>query len=95
MLLENYSNAPLSIAEIRATKERSAEPWTPRDALISILRDIDSGRLDPVSIVIVFDTMPEPKHDSSSSTYYVAAVRGFHKALGLLTHARYLMIKGS
>lgn len=93
MHLENYSNVPLSIAELRAAKERSAEPWTPRDALISLLRDIDSHKVDPVSIVIVFDTMPEPGHESSSSTFYIAAVRGFHKAIGLLTFARFLMMK--
>lgn len=94
MLLENYSNAPFSVAELKAQKERSASPWTPRDALISLLRDIDSRKIDPVSIVIVFDTMPLDGEGSASSTFYVASVRGFHKAIGLLTFARHLMMKG-
>lgn len=41
---DNYKDHPKSITEIKANKERDGSLWTPRDALINILRDIDEGR---------------------------------------------------
>lgn len=48
----NYANQPLSIAELRSDKTESARDWKPRDALISVLREIDSGEIDPEVLVI-------------------------------------------
>lgn len=40
---ELFADHPESIGEIRANKSESCSDWTPRDALISVLRQIDSG----------------------------------------------------
>lgn len=88
---DSFSNVPQSIGEIKAAREHSGAHWTPRDALVSTLRSIDKGELNPNSLIIVFDTL----QDSRVSTYYVAAVKGFHKAVGLLTYARWLMMDGN
>jgi hypothetical protein len=87
---ENFSNAPISLTEVKAHKERSSEPWTARDALVSLLRDIDAGKVKPSSIIIVYDMFNEK--NNGSTTFYVAAVRGFHKAIGMLTYCRWLMM---
>jgi len=52
---EDFSKAPKTIGELRAHKSQNAKDWTPRDALISVLRQIDSGeiKLDDVMILAV------------------------------------------
>ncbi len=51
-----YADAPRTITEIRSDKTGNSKDWTPRDALISILRDIDSGAIAVEQVVIVFAT---------------------------------------
>lgn len=61
----NYSNYPLSITEIKA---KTGAEWTPRDALISALRDLDSGELKMNRIVIICgDIRP---NGNTKTTYY-------------------------
>lgn len=43
----------MSISEIRANKEEKASLWTPRDALIAALRDVDSKKVNPFVAFIV------------------------------------------
>ncbi len=52
---EDYSDHPVSLAEVRAGKaqQAGAELWTPRDALIRTLRLIDTGELNPTACIIV------------------------------------------
>lgn len=51
---EDFSSYPVSVSEARAEKTSKAKDWTPRDALIDVLREIDSGRLNLTSVVISF-----------------------------------------
>jgi hypothetical protein len=48
----DYSSHPPSIAEIRSDKTGKGSDWTPRDALIALLRDIDSGAVDLQAVFI-------------------------------------------
>lgn len=41
--MDNFKDAPPSITELRAHKNGDGSLWTPRDALINLLRDIDNG----------------------------------------------------
>ena len=41
--MENFADAPLSIAEHKAGKSHDAKDWTPRDVLVELLRGIDRG----------------------------------------------------
>lgn len=52
--MDSFANAPVSLAETRAMREDNARLWTPRDALVSLLRDIDAGKVDPYAIVIAY-----------------------------------------
>lgn len=51
-MIENYADAPMSIAEARSTKLHNGKLWAPRDALISALRDIDSGKINVKNVAI-------------------------------------------
>lgn len=49
-----YSNHPVSLAEVRSSKTQNAADWTPRDALITVLRKIDRGEIAPEAIIIAW-----------------------------------------
>ena len=49
-----YSNYPVSLAEVRSSKTQNAADWTPRDALIEVLRKIDSGEIVPEAMIIAW-----------------------------------------
>lgn len=51
--MDDFKNAPVSIAEAVSEKEWDARRWTPRDALIATLREIDNG-LNIDKMVIVY-----------------------------------------
>lgn len=48
----SFANAPQSITEIRSDRTNDASVATPRDILIAMLRDIDSGRINPVALIV-------------------------------------------
>lgn len=53
---DEFKNVPQSITELRADKEHNGSLWTPRDAIISLLREIDNGlKIDMVIIGYRFE----------------------------------------
>lgn len=52
--MTDFSNHPKSLTEIKAERAESCggRLWTPRDVLIATLREIDSGELDPDSLIV-------------------------------------------
>lgn len=60
-MTDNYANHPPSISEIRSDKSMMAADWTPRDALISVLREIDEG-LNVEALVISYCLPSGQKH---------------------------------
>ena len=82
---ENFANAPLSISELRANREQKASLWSPRDALISTLRDLDSGKIKPDQLIVGWRVPPEEGDDDDRSTYsWANATTDLISALGLL-----------
>ena len=65
--MDDFSKAPKSVAEARAERTESTKSWTPRDALVSILREIDAGRLDAKTVFIAY------RDESTERTHFVAA----------------------
>lgn len=51
-MTDDYSNHPPTISELKSNKSGKASDWTPRDAIIAALRDIDSGEVDPETLII-------------------------------------------
>lgn len=65
----DFKDHPKSITEIKALKSHSGADWTPRDALIAALRDMDSGDLKPKTLIICCDN-GEPIDDKITTRYY-------------------------
>jgi len=64
--MSEYADYPISIPEARVARSGDAALWTPRDALISTLRRIDSGEINPAHIAIVMAT---PEEDGTRMDY--------------------------
>lgn len=45
-------------AEVQAQLGGDAADWTPREMLLAMLRDVDSGEIDPEAIFIAFRNKP-------------------------------------
>ena len=67
----NFADYPVSITEKRADDEDNGRLLTPRDAVISVLRQIDSGEMTPDGIVIVM-TSPD-NGDPYCNPCYISA----------------------
>lgn len=90
---DDFKDYPLSVAEIRSDKSWSASDWNPRDVLISCLREIDKGKIDPISLVVCFST--GDKNDPSvRRTGFRAAGPNIHETVGVVEIAKRLMQQG-
>jgi hypothetical protein len=85
-MTDDFSNHPKSIGEIRSDKLGDGSLWSPRDALIDMLRSIDSGEFKPDALVIAWRWSPEPGVICSS---YSNACPDGSTALGLMTRVLY------
>lgn len=52
---ESFAEYPVSITTHKATMNRDAALWTPRDALVDMLRRIDRGEIVPRALIIAVD----------------------------------------
>lgn len=82
-LPESFANHPASVAELRSDKSDKPGDWTPRDALIAMLRDIDSGKEAPTDLIIVWTGSVGDSPDIGWRQAHTGSI----KALGMLTRA--------
>ena len=85
VMVENFKDHPVSIGEIRSDKSDNAADWTPRDALISLLRRIDNGE-DVDQLIISFHVT-----EDGGSVKYLTAIKTRGQALALLARATWLV----
>lgn len=77
---------PVSLAERRAERAWDGREWSPRDALVSLLREIDKEGVKPENIVIAYN---ERHDDGATSTHFRAAGPGGGLvALGILERVK-------
>lgn len=89
---ENFADAPTSIAEVRSMKEQNASKWTPRDALVTLLREIDSGKTELTIAVIAYQYKT---HDGGTRAGFLSAGGdNLADAVGTLEVAKIKMITG-
>jgi hypothetical protein len=87
---QSFRDYPLSVAEIKSDKSHNAVDWTPRDALIACLRDIDNGDLQPTALVIcVQEPGSEP---GAKGSKFFAACPDPHTTLGLLEAVKFKLL---
>ncbi len=82
--MDNFANHPLSITEAKAAKDEKSQTWTPRDCLISLLREIDEGRTDPKILVIAY-AMTTRDDEGGAQSAFKMATPAAHKELGVYT----------
>jgi hypothetical protein len=83
----SFADHPESVTEIRSNKLQAAAGRLPRDALLSVLKDIDRGEINPDHLVICYRS-PLRKNDAGQTvtdTWYSIAGPDPHVVLGLLT----------
>ncbi len=88
--MTDYSDHPPSVTELRSNKDEDAATWTPRDALITALRDIDSGKENPTCLVIIMGSIKDS--GTIAPTNYVASPNNY-VTVGLLATALALRTK--
>lgn len=85
-MADDFADHPRSLAEVKSDRAGTACLWTPRDALISLLRDIDSGKVDPDTLIICW--RPKPETDEQGrvgvAACFVSAGKDPHVTTGLL-----------
>lgn len=87
----DYSQHPQSLNEIKAQREQDGRLWTPRDALIDLLRDIDAGRVNVDDIVIV-RRGPTGEDGQMETRYTIAGKSGFTISVGMLQIALHTLL---
>lgn len=90
---DDFKDHPKSIAEIKANKEHNGSTWTPRDALISLLREIDSGETKVTMLIIGYSY--EDKDDPTYGvTNYVNSCPSAIHSWGLWSRVNHLLHHG-
>jgi hypothetical protein len=79
---DDFSNYPPSLTEIKSARTNNAADAAPRDVLIEMLRDLDSGKINPTAIVICYASQ-DP--DGVPVAAFRAASPNALLSLGLLT----------
>lgn len=82
-MAQTYEDQPLSIGEIRVDKTHKASDWAPRDALIDMLRQIDSGAIKVDNLVVAWSGEEGGEKISS----YSNACQSMHLTIGVLARA--------
>lgn len=90
-MTDSFAEAPVSVAEVRAERASDGSQWTPRDALVSLLRDIDRGKVKASDLIVCYAGRTDGGH---TSTHYVAATSDALATNGLLARVMYLVNSG-
>lgn len=75
--MDDFKNHPTTLGEVKSDRSGKGSDWTPRDALVRALRDLDSGEWKPES---VFISMTEKVGEDSvvNRQYYAAGPSALH-----------------
>lgn len=87
---KSYADAPRSFLEARSEKLADSSVWTPRDALISVLRQLDAGEMVPRELIVVWT---EEQGDKTFNVNSVIACPTTLTSVGLLTVAVHDLLK--
>ena len=87
--MTDFRDHPPTIGELRSDKTSDASKWTPRDCLITLLREIDNGA-DIDALVISYRQTEDGKQ---RGRYYQATPDGL-VTLGLLSSTARQIMKG-
>jgi hypothetical protein len=85
MPTDSFTNYPQSLGAARSRRSGNAADWTPRDALIQMLRDIDAEVIAPDALVVCFrESVPQ-----GFRTHFSAACPDSGVLLALLEQTKF------
>ena len=85
----NFKDHPKSVGELKSDKTTNAKDWEPRDALISLLRDIDDGTREVDGLIVIYRI---PNKEDPNNPFVGTSYAKVNKidSLGLLAWAQYI-----
>lgn len=86
-MTDDFSSFPKTLGEIKREKAGTCDAGSPRDILIEMLRDIDSGKSSPTALVICY----REEHDGEAFTRFLSACPDGLVAQGLLSRVIWRM----
>lgn len=89
---KSFAGHPQTVSELRANRDANASAWTPRDVLVSVLRDIDEGKFAPDALIVIHREFKSPGHTSS---HYAASAPDVHATMGMLAYAQFQVGTGA
>lgn len=90
-MTDNFADTPQSITEIKAERAHDGSIWTPRDAVVSWLRDFDNGKIEDCnSLIIIFNRKVEGSKKPKAS--YYQASEDSHKVFGMMEVVKHYLI---
>lgn len=89
---EDFSTAPRSIGELRSDRSLSPADWSPRDVLVSTLRDLDSGAIKPTDLVVLWRD-PKTQRDATPRPAFRWAGQDSHILIGMMTDLTAFVLK--
>jgi hypothetical protein len=88
---DSYIKYPRSVNELRAMRSGNAADWSPRDVLLQMLREIDSGVISPDALIVSF----REKVERGFRTSFSAACPDSGVMLALLEQTKFRIWKDS
>lgn len=76
----SFAGFPQSISELRADQKDDGALWSPRDALIDVLRSLDEGKIKPATLIVMWSE----EDDDHEATSYRNASKSTLKSIGLM-----------
>ena len=86
---DNFSDYPKSLAERRADGDADASKWSPRDVLISLLREMDRGDISPDEIVVCYR---QTLVDGSRQSHLRLSVSSSDATVAILRKAEFIAL---
>lgn len=77
---ETFADHPVSVAEVRSDRSQQSQDWTPRDLLVKLLREHDSGK-------VVLDGLVAAYVDVEGNLGFWNATKNTTTAVGLASMA--------
>ncbi len=87
--MESFADHPKSIGELRSDRTDRCTDWTPRDALIDVLRQLDAGAIKPDALIVCWrETV-----DGNEKAHCRLAAPSILLGLGLLAHTSIRLVE--
>lgn len=83
-MIDDFSDHPKSIGELRSERDDNMSAWSARDVLISVLRDIDSGVITGVETLVVSFRCDGDGDDGAKKTSHAKSAPDIHQAISVL-----------